>query len=116
MAKRRELWEYIIKYSLVIAMQGLQRCKKVDDSERNVDDCGGIKHQQRKESSQSHRAKDGLEEGGTQDPASLFFKIRIHSSNYIYRIYIYLYIRCRYLLYIHTQNRYSSKEIKLHVQ
>lgn len=86
----------------------------MDDSERNVDDRGGIK-QQRKESSQSHRAKDGMEEGG-QETLQAFFKIRIHSSNYIYRIYIYLYIRCIYLLYIHTQNRYSPKEIKLHVQ
>lgn len=57
----------------------------MDDSERNVDDSGGIKHQQRKESSQSHRAKDGLEEGGTQDPASLFFKLHLQN------IYIFIY-------------------------
>lgn len=30
----------------------------------------------------------GGEGGETRDPASVFFKIRVHSSNYIYRIYI----------------------------
>lgn len=36
--KGRELWEHVIKYSLVITSKGLQRHnkKKVDDSERGV--------------------------------------------------------------------------------
>lgn len=42
--------------------------------------------------------------GWQEDPASVF-KVRVHSSNYIYRIYIYT-----VYIFIYIQKRYSPKK------
>lgn len=62
----------------------------MDVSERSVDDRGGIKHQQREKSSQSHRAEDGMEEG-ERDPASLLQNENSLFKLHLQNIYIFIY-------------------------